>query len=147
SSLLEPDVDGEEDIVPAQIDFRVGAARESFTRRQIPFPTLVSILEAQAHIADRHAHTAEDDGTHRRSGALKAVLKNVVLVVDEVACLHVAPTVDADAAANVWRNGIVMAERQVADRRRDRDDTELEILFDGIAVRELEKSVNGGRGP
>src|ERR1051326_3086017 len=143
-SRLEPEVDAEQVIEPAQIDRR---ARESLVGRQVALRVLIADLAADPPVADRHADAAEDDGADGAAAAgERSAEDRVVGEVDELPGLLVPPREDADARAEVRHESRPPSDRQPADRRGERDDAQLQILFDLGAVAVDEIRVYGRHG-
>src|SRR6185436_1862170 len=99
-------------------------------------------LEAGAPRADRDADASENHRARRGPVAAERVSKDRVawsldagrarnLFPEKLPGLAVAPGKHADAAADVGLDAaLAMSERQEADRRRERRDTQLDVLFD-----------------
>src|SRR5436309_7932633 len=92
-------------------------------------------LEADSSAADRKAYAAENHGADRGLAAEKGATHDAAVRLHEIARFGVSPVQNADAAANVWSDGVVMAEWEKANGCRDRRDAQLQVRFNLAAVR------------
>src|SRR5262249_44449270 len=100
----------------------------------MPERRLPADFAPNAHRSDRDPQAAENHRTGVPAAARKvAVDDRAVVVRDEIAALAVAPAERADAGADVWHDAVAVAQREKAERRRDRHDAELQVRDDRIA--------------
>jgi hypothetical protein len=102
--------------------------------RQVAFGGLIANLEAEIPVRNRRAQAAEDDRAGGCPAANERRRKDRAIGREELAGFAVAPGEDAGAGTEVRRHRVVVTERQKANGRRERNDAQLEVLFDFTAV-------------
>ena len=113
-------------------------ARGNRSRRDRPPPSDTALRRRWSHVADQEPRAEHRDRTDRRAAVHIAFAEDGPAgqgEIDEVAGLAVAPVVDANAAADIRLNGALAAERQHANRARDRHDCGASALLDLAVVR------------
>src|SRR5438105_2077544 len=84
--------------------------------------------------SDRHAHAAENCRSRGTAAANEVARKDIVLGIDELSRLAVAPSVCPNAGADIRLNRFIVAEWNQPNRRRERNDPKFERLLDVGAV-------------
>jgi hypothetical protein len=120
----------------------VGPAAEIDARRgealvELALGAVIPDLPADAHRLAAEPQSAENDGAGRVAVGDELILEDleVVAEVDELAELAVAPVDDAEAGTEVRLQRIALAERQHADRERQRHEPQSQVLLDLGSVR------------
>src|SRR5207245_3942523 len=102
----EPEVDVEEHVPAAEFDLRVrDAAAESLIRGQVALSGLVPSFEPEADGSERRQRTDEEGRSNGRARGGVCIPENIVVLIDPVARLGVAPRQDRHAAADMRLNG------------------------------------------
>ena len=142
--LPEPDVDGERVRDPAEID---PAAGEILIRGQRAGRRLIAQFTADAPLAERHAHAAEDHRPRRGTAADEIPDEDRVVRREKLPRLAVAVAEYADASADVRLDGVAMPHGEPAHRRGERHDAQFQILLNLGAVRVDEVAVDRRHRP
>jgi hypothetical protein len=127
TTASEANVERHEIVEALEIDLGPG---ESLVGGQLACSVLVPDFSADIPRAKREAHAAENHRPDRAALADIRVAEDRRVEVDELARLGVAPPEQADTAADVRLHRRVPSEWQEAERRRERDDAQLELLLD-----------------
>src|SRR5436190_15300852 len=87
-------------------------------------------LKSNARRAYRDADAAENGWSRRTTVAHEVARKDIVLGIDELPRLAVAPPVCANARADIGLNRFIVAERDQPNRRGERHNAKFQRLLD-----------------